>query len=99
MKHSNIISNEEPKEKVHQPGQNKRRFSLTGNMCNIIQGGFEDKFVKYEGDQINEEELEKIGIAYSCKKGLKPESPNQDDFLITFHDNYRIIGVFDGHGP
>lgn len=22
------------------------------------------------------------GIGYACKKGLKPESPNQDDFFI-----------------
>lgn len=26
--------------------------------------------------------LNDIGVGYACKKGLKPESPNQDDFFI-----------------
>jgi hypothetical protein len=26
--------------------------------------------------------LSSIGIGYTCRKGLKPESPNQDDFFI-----------------
>jgi len=39
------------------------------------------------------------GIGYSCRKGLKPESPNQDDFFILKIDDWTIYGVFDGHGP
>jgi|Transcript_25625 serine/threonine protein phosphatase PrpC len=38
-------------------------------------------------------------IGYACKKGLKPEAPNQDSFLIMKIENeYALYGVFDGHG-
>jgi len=38
-------------------------------------------------------------IGYACKKGLKPEAPNQDSFIILKVANrYSIYGVFDGHG-
>lgn len=73
-------------EELDSEGKPKRRFSLCGSMVNVIQNGFEDKFVKNEGEAINEDDLHNLGIAYACKKGLKPESPNQDDFMITFHD-------------
>lgn len=43
--------------------QPKRRFSLCGSMVNVIQNGFEDKFVKSEGESINEEDLVNMGIA------------------------------------
>jgi serine/threonine protein phosphatase PrpC len=29
---------------------------------------------------------------------LKPTSPNQDDFCITFENDVLVLGVFDGHG-
>ncbi len=39
-------------------------------------------------------------IRYACKKGLKPESPNQDDFFVLQVDGtIGLYGVFDGHGP
>jgi serine/threonine protein phosphatase PrpC len=38
-------------------------------------------------------------VGFACKKGLKPEAPNQDSFFILkIEDNYSIYGVFDGHG-
>jgi len=38
-------------------------------------------------------------IGYACKKGLKPEAPNQDSFFICkVEGDYSIYGVFDGHG-
>ncbi|KAF4678032.1 hypothetical protein FOL47_006984 [Perkinsus chesapeaki] len=43
--------------------------------------------------------LKDSGIGYACKKGLKPESPNQDSFLImNVDDIFTVYGVFDGHG-
>jgi len=39
------------------------------------------------------------GIVYACRKGLKPESPNQDDFVVALAPDYHFYGVFDGHGP
>eukprot|EP00918_Siedleckia_nematoides_P035571 GHVU01077261.1.p1 GENE.GHVU01077261.1~~GHVU01077261.1.p1 ORF type:complete len:593 (+),score=100.89 GHVU01077261.1:453-2231(+) len=39
------------------------------------------------------------GVGFVCKKGLKPESPNQDDFFIFRTPEWALYGVFDGHGP
>ncbi|EZG57831.1 putative protein phosphatase 2C [Gregarina niphandrodes] len=39
------------------------------------------------------------GIGHVCRKGLKPESPNQDDFFVYILGGVRMFGVFDGHGP
>lgn len=39
------------------------------------------------------------GVGYTCHKGLKPESPNQDAWtLFRVDDRFAIYGVFDGHG-
>ena len=36
---------------------------------------------------------------FSCRKGLKPESPNQDSFCVLINeDDFVFYGVFDGHG-
>ncbi|CAK9114168.1 unnamed protein product [Durusdinium trenchii] len=43
--------------------------------------------------------LKRAAVGYVCRKGLKPESPSQDDFCI-FHTKFAtLVGVFDGHGP
>lgn len=43
--------------------------------------------------------LAKDGIGYACKKGLKPEAPNQDSFIICrVGGKFSLYGVFDGHG-
>mmetsp|Transcript_75576 Transcript_75576/g.133793 ORF Transcript_75576/g.133793 Transcript_75576/m.133793 type:complete len:362 (-) Transcript_75576:43-1128(-) len=51
--------------------------------------------------KFGEETIKAAGhqIGFACKKGLKPESPNQDDFCIICSDSDVILGVFDGHGP
>lgn len=39
-----------------------------------------------------------LGIA--CKKGLKPEAPNQDSYsCLIVTDEFSLYGIFDGHGP
>lgn len=39
-------------------------------------------------------------VNYTCKKGLKPESPNQDSFAVVIQPGkWGLYGVFDGHGP
>lgn len=48
------------------------------------------------GDQVEAEDLR---FGYACKKGLKPDLPNQDSFQIILVEGvYSIYGVFDGHG-
>lgn len=75
-----------------------RRYSVgsqtdkAGNQA----GSFSSKTTKLEGKPFDSS-MECIG--YACKKGLKPEAPNQDSFLIMKIENeYALYGVFDGHG-
>eukprot|EP01066_Platyproteum_vivax_P008903 Platyproteum_vivax@DN3857_c0_g1_i1.p1 len=78
-----------------------RRFSmLMGKPAEDIQKGFENKILQFEGPaELTQAILNTEGVGYSCKKGLKPESPNQDDFFICRVDEWAIYGIFDGHGP
>lgn len=40
------------------------------------------------------------GYGCACRKGHKPDLPNQDSFLVVCSEAlYSIFGVFDGHGP
>lgn len=63
------------------------------------QSGFEDKATRVQIQGLSLDQLAKAGLAYVCKKGLKPESPNQDDFCLTLDGDTILLGVFDGHGP
>lgn len=63
------------------------------------QGGFEDKPVRVQSQGFTTEQLNQTGLAYVCKKGLKPDCPNQDDFCVTLDGDTVLLGVFDGHGP
>jgi len=75
----------------------QRRMSMTGVAMpdNVQQKGFADKIMR----KVGEDFLGNLKIGCACKKGLKPESPNQDDFCIFRADGVSIFGVFDGHGP
>eukprot|EP00916_Digyalum_oweni_P012552 GHVL01020748.1.p1 GENE.GHVL01020748.1~~GHVL01020748.1.p1 ORF type:complete len:368 (+),score=55.11 GHVL01020748.1:100-1104(+) len=75
--------------------ESKEKMSVGGVQARGAQRGFENKNVDCCGVG---DWLEK-GIGFSCKKGLKPDSPNQDDFFIMAVDGWSMYGVFDGHGP
>jgi len=56
---------------------------------------FKMKTIKAYGQPMQPQD----GIGFACKKGQKPESPNQDSFFILKVDGVcSIYGVFDGHG-
>jgi len=74
-----------------------RRLAICGSASIGWQKGFADKRTLTE--KPGEETLADFKVGLSCKKGLKPESPNQDDFCILCADDTRVYGVFDGHGP
>lgn len=73
----------------------RRKASIVGVPTEQPQKGFADKKCAKGGD----ESLCSFKVGYTCKKGLKPESPNQDDFCIFLADSVALLGVFDGHGP
>eukprot|EP00919_Chromeraceae_sp_WS-2016_P062854 GHVR01148785.1.p1 GENE.GHVR01148785.1~~GHVR01148785.1.p1 ORF type:complete len:390 (+),score=89.49 GHVR01148785.1:68-1237(+) len=75
-----------------------RKLSIAGVPPRSIQRGFDQKHTEKEGSAESVSEGTQ-GLGYVCRKGLKPESPNQDDFFILKVDDWGLYGVFDGHGP
>jgi serine/threonine protein phosphatase PrpC len=72
---------------------------------NTDQGktSFANKTMQEIGDKLDPA---KCAIGYTCRKGLKPESPNQDSWFVLRLEgdvsrgekNCSIYAVFDGHG-
>jgi len=68
----------------------------------FIEPKYEDKKLEISGAGSPADfkaALIKSGTAILCKKGLKPEQPNQDNVLFCRFGNFTICGVADGHGP
>ena len=76
-----------------------RKVTIDTAMSLKRQMQFEEKKVHISGDRIPAGYLSSRGIAVTCRKGLKPESPNQDDYSIYIDHEDLMLGVFDGHGP
>mmetsp|Transcript_83425 Transcript_83425/g.232670 ORF Transcript_83425/g.232670 Transcript_83425/m.232670 type:complete len:371 (+) Transcript_83425:139-1251(+) len=76
-----------------------RKSSICGVASDAHQKGFADK----KTDAVEGDGLSTLRVGCVCKKGLKPESPNQDDFCVFRVEQVNtatgIYGVFDGHGP
>ena len=75
------------------------KVTIEGALSIHRQDEFEEKKMKVTGDHIPEDFLRRLGVAVTCKKGLKPESPNQDDYSVLIDGGTLLLGVFDGHGP
>lgn len=73
-------------------------ITIGGSPSTNIQSNFEEKLFYIEGENFQKEFLLEHDLWVCCKKGLKPESPNQDDFTIVLKQDSLILGVFDGHG-
>jgi len=72
-----------------------RKFSI-GSNTDTGKTSFANKTIAEIGDKVD---TASSGLGYTCRKGLKPESPNQDSWSILKVDgNFAIYGVFDGHG-
>mmetsp|Transcript_19825 Transcript_19825/g.19833 ORF Transcript_19825/g.19833 Transcript_19825/m.19833 type:complete len:367 (-) Transcript_19825:76-1176(-) len=89
-------------ENIKTPAENhchkvESRIKIEGAPPNGHQQGFEDKKHTVEGINVISE-LNSLGIGFACKKGLKPDQFNQDDFSIIIDPDFKFFGVFDGHG-
>mmetsp|Transcript_82405 Transcript_82405/g.145376 ORF Transcript_82405/g.145376 Transcript_82405/m.145376 type:complete len:386 (-) Transcript_82405:56-1213(-) len=77
-------------------GQIDGRKSSITSVTDAIESSFTEKTHKALGDEIDPTTS---GLGYTCRKGLKPESPNQDSFSILQVDGlFSLFGVYDGHG-
>lgn len=73
-----------------------RRASVVNSMPDQGSTSFANKTMQMLGEEIDPVTT---GLGYTCRKGLKPESPNQDSWtIVRVDDNYAVYGVFDGHG-
>eukprot|EP00929_Paragymnodinium_shiwhaense_P070030 TRINITY_DN3540_c0_g3_i1.p2 TRINITY_DN3540_c0_g3~~TRINITY_DN3540_c0_g3_i1.p2 ORF type:complete len:386 (+),score=99.06 TRINITY_DN3540_c0_g3_i1:106-1263(+) len=75
-------------------GPGGRKFSI-GSGQDAGKQSFGNKKMDTAGDEFDPA---KLGLGYTCRKGLKPESPNQDSWCMVRMDEFAIYGVFDGHG-
>jgi len=76
-----------------------RRVSIGGREClDAFQATWDDKRVSLHGDRDALRTEDGSCIGFLCKKGKKPESPNQDDFFIIRSEELTLCGVMDGHG-
>merc|ERR1719284_608745 len=72
-----------------------RKFSI-GSATDAGKTSFANKTIGNIGDKVD---TASSGLGYTCRKGLKPESPNQDSWSILKVDgDFAIYGGFDGHG-
>lgn len=72
-----------------------RKMSI-GSQTDQAKTSFANKSIQTAGDEIDPVQQ---GLGYTCRKGLKPESPNQDSwFVLKLEGNFSIYAVFDGHG-
>lgn len=79
-------------------GEGGRKWSIGSQTDSDLnrRSSFANKTVEQKGDKVD---MTTQGIGYTCKKGLKPESPNQDSWsILKVEEDYSIYGVFDGHG-
>jgi serine/threonine protein phosphatase PrpC len=72
-----------------------RKFSI-GSNTDQGKTSFANKTVAQLGDKVDPVAQ---GIGFTCRKGLKPESPNQDSWsVLKVEGDFSIYGVYDGHG-
>jgi len=69
----------------------KRRASFHEKDHQVETDDDQEKMVEWAKEQ---------GVAWRCRKGLKPESPNQDSFTVLMVErDFNLYCVYDGHGP
>jgi len=81
--------------KMLDDGAGGRKFSL-GSATDQAKTSFANKTMQELGDKVDPAAR---CLGYTCRKGLKPESPNQDSWsMLKVDGNFSIYGVYDGHG-
>jgi len=77
-----------------QPAKGRRNSAICSS-TDQNPTSFANKTMQQYGDEL---QAAQHGLGYTCRKGLKPESPNQDSWCMLKTEDFSIYGVFDGHG-
>jgi len=80
---------------VNASGAEDGRKMSIGSETDQGKTSFANKTIQQYGDKVDPTE---IGVGYTCRKGLKPEAPNQDSWFMLRMESFSIYAVFDGHG-
>lgn len=80
---------------IEQSGDDQGRKMSIGSNTDQGKTSFANKSMQQMGDEIDPAAA---GLGYTCRKGLKPESPNQDSWFMLKLESVSIYAVFDGHG-
>mmetsp|Transcript_91598 Transcript_91598/g.230211 ORF Transcript_91598/g.230211 Transcript_91598/m.230211 type:complete len:382 (+) Transcript_91598:81-1226(+) len=80
---------------LDQAGAGDGRKLSIGTTTDSGKTSFANKATQKLGDELDPKQ---IGLGYTCRKGLKPESPNQDAWFVLKLETSSIYAVFDGHG-
>lgn len=76
----------------------KERKTSVSSVSEFGAGSFQVKSTQAMGDG-SESDLCLDGVGCMCRKGKKPDQPNQDSWAVLRVDNMvSIYGVYDGHG-
>lgn len=89
------LSEQSVMELIKSKGEVGERNVSIGSITDPGTTSFGNKKVQQLGDEF---EVSKAGIGFTCRKGLKPESPNQDSWIVMQVGHFMIYAVFDGHG-
>mmetsp|Transcript_13159 Transcript_13159/g.29279 ORF Transcript_13159/g.29279 Transcript_13159/m.29279 type:complete len:381 (+) Transcript_13159:86-1228(+) len=82
-------------ELIEAAGETGGRKMSIGSNTDQGKTSFANKTMQQMGDEIDPVSC---GMGYTCRKGLKPESPNQDSWFVLKMEQVSIYAVFDGHG-
>jgi serine/threonine protein phosphatase PrpC len=82
-------------EMLEQQGETGGRKMSIGSNTDQGKTSFANKKIDRIGDELDPAQC---GMGYTCRKGLKPESPNQDSWFVLKMEKLSIYAVFDGHG-
>jgi serine/threonine protein phosphatase PrpC len=75
-------------------GATARRYSFD-TITDMAKKPYTEKPVRRDSNAGHEA----YGLGLQCRKGLKPEAPNQDSFSVMQVDGiFSMYGVYDGHG-
>mmetsp|Transcript_126264 Transcript_126264/g.232525 ORF Transcript_126264/g.232525 Transcript_126264/m.232525 type:complete len:461 (-) Transcript_126264:140-1522(-) len=86
---------------VHGDGEDGLKSTKSSMVSRTDQDGEKrDSFASKTVQQLGEPmDPSKSGIGFACRKGMKPEHPNQDSWMVVQVEGaFSVYAVFDGHG-